>query len=55
VKLNAAEETWVGEDERVVGGVEDEVVVLARRMSRRCNGKVTGHAEVDAEPSVDRG
>jgi hypothetical protein len=55
VKLNAAEETWVGENERVGGGVEDEVVVLARGMGRRRNRKVAGHAEMDAEPRVDRG
>ena len=54
VKLHAAEHARIGENEGVLGGDEDEVIVFLRDVARGFGAKFPAHPEVQAEPAVAR-
>ena len=53
MKLDAAEHAGIGKNQRVRGGVENEVIVFARRVRGGEDAELAGHAKVDTEPGVD--
>ena len=52
METNVAKLAQIGEDQRAVSLIQDEVIMFARPEIARCDMRLARHAEMDAEPVI---